>query len=184
MRAITRTGKANVSRRTRSARPSGANESISSSTTRRTRSCFHRASSFGRNAGATSARWARCSGSSIAIIVWSSIGPMISARIRRRVRLVVAQHGHRLVVAEHVERRLGGRPFGALVDRHHVVRERPLRQHRALADARPPDTGTDRRCRRVGSCRAARTGRTARDPVPATLWSIRFQSVGCIPMSM
>ena len=43
---------------------------------------------------------------------------------RRRVGLVVAQHRHHLVVAEHVHPRLA-----TLVDVSHVGRERPLALH-------------------------------------------------------
>ena len=46
----------------------------------------------------------------------------------RRVGLVVAQHRHHLVVAEHVEPRVD-----VLVDGPHVVGKRPLELHRAVA---------------------------------------------------
>ena len=102
--AITRTGKANVNRRTRSTLPSATKkESMSSSTTRRTSVCSQRASDLGRNAGTTRVRWARWSGSVHRDHRAREHRAHDLAHQLRREHLAVTQHGERLVVPEHAE---------------------------------------------------------------------------------
>ena len=77
MRAMTWTGNAKVNSRDSSARPRGANRSMSSWTTTSTSSLRHRSSNAVRNEGDTRARLARCSAPSSSSRVRPMTGPMI-----------------------------------------------------------------------------------------------------------
>ena len=74
---MTWTGKLKVSSWTRSAVPAPAKPSMSSLTTRWTRSPSHCSSTLERNVGDTRARCSRCSGSSICRMVRPITAPMI-----------------------------------------------------------------------------------------------------------
>ncbi len=79
MRAITCTGKLKVTERTRSVRPSSMKVSISSLTTRATRSSSQRSSILERKLDATRVRMLRCSGSSICRMVRPITMPITSS---------------------------------------------------------------------------------------------------------
>ena len=112
IRTITRTGTAKVRLRTRSVRPSGANVSITSSTTRRTSTSSHAREELGPEGG-------RDEGAALAVLGFVHRDDRAPQQRAHRVRddrrgegLVVAQRREHRVVPEHVDHRHRGGALG------------------------------------------------------------------------